>query len=88
MGISDTVNAMSPHVSELLEKVRAMPLSGRAELAALILATMDGDADADAEQAWSSELRARAERAIDGVTEGEDWESVHALALEEIGEAR
>lgn len=87
MKISDTVGVMSPQVSELLEKVRAMSISGRAEIAALILATIDGDADADAEQAWSAELRARAERAVDG-SRGEDWDAVQALALAELDNVR
>jgi hypothetical protein len=71
-------------VSELLEQARQLPVSQRAELAAEILATMDGEPDPGVDQAWALEIARRAERAVDGVSEGEDWEAVHRELLAEL----
>jgi Putative addiction module component len=59
-------------------------MSDRAEPAAEILSTMDGEPDPDAEQAWALEIARRAERAVDGVSRGEDWEAVHDELMAEI----
>jgi len=75
---------MHAMVSDLLEQARLLPLSQRAELAAELLSTMDGEPDPGAAQAWALEIARRAERAIDGVSQGEDWEAVHDELMAEL----
>ena len=58
----------------------ALPEEERAALAVELLATLDGQADPDAEQAWVEEITRRAERARAGETVGVDADAVHAEA--------
>jgi hypothetical protein len=77
---------MNAAVSDLLEQARQLPVSQRAELAAEILSTMDGEPDPGADRAWVIEIARRAKRAVDGVSQGEDWEAVHAELLAELSQ--
>lgn len=56
----------------------------RAELAAELMASLDGPADPDAEAAWAAEIKRR----IDGIEEGtvalEPWEDVKRRIEREI----
>ena len=56
----------------------------RAELAAEVLARLDGPADADAESAWELEIRRRIEAIEAGTVELEPWEEVKHRIEEEI----
>jgi hypothetical protein len=49
---------------KLLEDALKLALSERAELAAELLASLDGAPDADAEAAWAAEIERRAARAV------------------------
>ena len=62
----------------LLDEALRLPLRERAELAAELLASVDGESDADAEQAWISEVEQRAQRALGGHSRGRDAEIVFA----------
>ena len=48
----------------------------RAELAAEVLASLDGPADAGAEAAWEQEIRRRTEAIDAGTVELESWDDV------------
>ena len=52
----------------------------RAALAVELLATLDGEAESGAEQAWVEEITRRAERARAGETAGIDAGAVHLEA--------
>lgn len=73
---------MSQHARHLLDEALRLPLADRAELAAELLASVDGAADADAEQAWTAEIERRALRALRGESVGKDA----SVALVEIEE--
>jgi len=48
----------------------------RAELAAEILASLDGPADPDAEEAWAEEIRRRIDSIESGTAKLEPWDEV------------
>jgi putative addiction module component (TIGR02574 family) len=61
---------------KLLEDALKLALSERAELAAELLASLDGAPDADAEAAWAAEIEGRAARARSGADPGRPWPEV------------
>ena len=70
--------AMSDDTRHLLDEALRLSLPERAELAAELLASIDGAPDADAEQAWAVEIERRAERALRGESRGRDAADVLA----------
>jgi putative addiction module component (TIGR02574 family) len=75
---------MSARAKDLLRDALELPLDQRAELAADLLASMDGAADADVEAAWGAEIERRARQALSGQTEPIPWETVRDQALDKI----
>jgi hypothetical protein len=71
---------MSARARDILQDALSLPPEERADVAVELLASLDGEADADAEQAWAREIAARAERARRGETVGADAQAVHAEA--------
>ena len=58
----------------------------RAELAAEVLASLDGPSDADAETAWEEEVRRRIEAIDSGTMELEPWKAVkHRIEKDILG---
>ena len=55
-----------------------LPLPERAELAADLLASLDGEPDADVEAAWASEIEGRAREALANPEDDVAWEAVRA----------
>jgi putative addiction module component (TIGR02574 family) len=62
--------------TKLLEDALKLKLPERAELAAELLASLDGAADEDAEAAWTAEIERRAARARSGDDPGNPWPEV------------
>ena len=69
---------MTNRTQELLSEVLKLPLAERASLAAEVLASIDGAADADAEEAWLAEIERRGRRVLSGESKGVPWEEVRA----------
>jgi len=69
---------MSETARQILEEALRLPLDERAAVIAELIASMDGEPDADAEQAWAAEIERRARRALRGESAGRDWSSVRA----------
>lgn len=69
---------MTTSARKLLEEALALPVSDRAELAADLLASLDGVADADVEAAWDAEIARRARDAVANPDDDLSWESVRA----------
>src|SRR5262245_14602464 len=73
------VERMIPDMTKAGKTVLANALrlseSERAELAAEVLASLDGPADADAEAAWEREIRRRIAAIEAGAIELEPWEA-------------
>jgi len=70
---------------KLLKSALELELDQRAELAAELLASLDGAPDEDAEAAWAAEIERRATRARSGKDPGRPWSEVrdrikHGLA--------
>jgi len=61
---------------KLLEDALKLGLPERAELAAELIASLDGAADEDAEAAWAAEIERRAARARSGDDPGKPWSEV------------
>src|SRR6202142_1445920 len=55
---------MSERARKLLQDAMERPVPERAELAADLLASLDGEPDADVEAAWASEIERRAREAL------------------------
>jgi len=55
-----------------------LPLSERAELAADLLASLDGEPEQDVEAAWTSEIERRAREALADPDDDVAWETVRA----------
>jgi len=64
---------MSKAGAKLLEDAMKLGLPERAELAAELLASLDGAPDEDAEAAWAAEIERRAARARSGDDPGRPW---------------
>jgi putative addiction module component (TIGR02574 family) len=61
---------------DLLEHAMKLPDDKRAKLASELLASLDGPADADVEQAWGAEIKRRIADVESGSVELEDWQQV------------
>ncbi len=78
---------MTKQAQELLALARKLPESERAELAAQIMATFDGDAEEDAtevEAAWAAEIERRLEGYLSGKDKAVPWEAARAEALRRL----
>jgi hypothetical protein len=71
---------MGARTSGILADALSLPAEERAGLAVELLASLDGEPDPDAEQAWVEEITARAQRARSGQSVGLEAEAVHAQA--------
>ena len=69
---------MTQRAQKLIREALELPLNERAEVAAELLASIDGEPDSDAEAAWATEVERRARRAIAGESVGSDWTDVRA----------
>jgi putative addiction module component (TIGR02574 family) len=69
---------MATPPSDVRSSALALPARDRARLAHELLVSLDGPAEADAAEAWVSELERRASEVLDGVLKPEDWTTVRA----------
>jgi len=67
---------MTKAAQAVLADALRLDADARAELAAELLASLDGPADADAEAAWDAEIERRIEAIESGEIRLEPWESV------------
>ncbi|WP_086001870.1 addiction module protein [Plesiocystis pacifica] len=67
---------MTERASALLSTALQLSTSERAELAAQLLASLDGEPDADADAAWAAEIERRARRVLADGSRGRRWEEV------------
>ena len=69
---------MSDQADRLLNEALKLTASERAHVAAELLASVDGEADADAEAAWAAEIDRRVRQIEADGPKGNDWHTVHA----------
>jgi putative addiction module component (TIGR02574 family) len=67
---------MTKAAEAVLAEALRLGTKARAEIAAELLASLDGPADADAEQAWEAEIRRRVEALETGTERLEPWDDV------------
>jgi len=70
---------------KLLKSALELELDQRAELAAELLASLDGAPDEDAEAAWAVEIERRAVRARSGEDPGLPWPEVRDRIKRSLG---
>jgi hypothetical protein len=75
---------MSKMSQKVLDEALQLELSERAELAAELLASLDGQPDKDVEAAWAAEIERRAARARSGVDAGRPWAEARDAAKEAL----
>ena len=76
--------AMSKTSEKVLAEALQLDLSDRAELAAELLASLDGEPDKDVEAAWAAEIERRAERARSGEDAGRPWTEARDAAKDAL----
>lgn len=67
---------MSKTADDLLTKAKRLSTTERADLAAALLASLDGEPEGDVEAAWAAEIQRRAERVRSGEAKGRLWSEV------------
>ena len=75
---------MTKTVEAVLADALRLDLDARAELAAELLASLDGPADPDAEAAWEVEIERRVAAIEAGTMKLEPWEDVKRRIEKEI----
>ncbi len=75
---------MSKVAEKLLSEALTLPTDERAELAAELIASLDGPADPDVESAWAAEIERRAAKVLSGESKGTPWEEVRRRIEREI----
>jgi len=78
------VETMGEAAKRLLKEALELPEAERAELAAELMASFDGEPDPDVEAAWAVEIERRAARVLSGESEGVPWDEVRARIESEL----
>lgn len=68
--------AVTTNAQKLFQQALTLVANDRAELAAQLLASLDGDAEANVESAWAAEIERRAAEARQNPDDDEDWRTV------------
>lgn len=76
---------MSDAARKVLSDALALSDDERAELASELIASLDGPADRDLENAWLAEIDRRVAAALERGEPGDDWTAVRARLLGELG---
>jgi len=69
---------MTVQSQRLLSDALLLPEKDRAELASLIIASLDGPPDPDAESLWAEEISRRIQEFEKDPSRAEDWQAVKA----------
>jgi putative addiction module component (TIGR02574 family) len=67
---------MSKIAEDILSNAMRLSITERAELAAALLASLDGEPDEAVESAWAAEIQRRVERIRSGAAKGRSWSDV------------
>lgn len=77
---------MMKEARAVLADALRLDIDARAQLAAELLASLDGPADPDAESAWAAEIERRVAAIESGTAELEPWEDVkHRIERDILG---
>ena len=75
---------MGEGAKKLLHEALRLPTEERAELAAELIASLDGPAGPDVEVAWAAEIERRVAKVLSGESRGSPWEEVRRRIEREI----
>ena len=75
-------------VDRVLQEALELPTEDRAQIAASLLASIDGPDDDDADDLWAREIERRAQRAQAGESQGVDWKDVKRRVRERLDHRR
>jgi len=75
---------MTAQSHQLLSEALRLPEKDRAELASMIIASLDEPADPDAESAWAEEIARRIQEFEKDPSRAEDWEAVKARIQQKL----
>ncbi|MEW6269190.1 MAG: addiction module protein [Thermodesulfobacteriota bacterium] len=75
---------MGRAAKKLLNQALELPTRERADLAAELIASLDGPADPDVEAAWAAEIERRATRVLSGESRGIPWDEVRRRAERDL----
>lgn len=78
------IKGMMKTAEAVLADALRLDAKSRAELAAELLASLDGPADPDAEAAWAAEIERRVAAIEAGAAELEPWEQVKRRIQKEL----
>lgn len=67
---------MNEPAKKILEQALGLSIPQRAEVAAELLASLDGEPEPDAEAAWAAEIERRIQRIRSGQAKGRPWAEV------------
>lgn len=67
---------MNEPAKKILDEALKLSLPQRAEVAAELLASLDGESEPDAEAAWAAEIEERIRRIQSGQAKGRPWAEV------------
>jgi len=84
--IRGSLNEMSKMGRKVLDEALQLELSERAELAAELLASLDGEPDEDVEAAWAAEIGRRAAPARSGEDAGRGWAEARDAAKDALSQ--
>ena len=79
-----TIRGMTKATKAVLADALRLREDERAELAAELLASLDGPTDPDAEAAWETEIRRRVDAIDAGAMEFEPWDALKQRIEKEI----
>jgi putative addiction module component (TIGR02574 family) len=77
-------SSMGKTGQKVLDEALQLDLSERAELAAELLASLDGEPEAEVEAAWAAEIERRASRARSGEDPGRPWAEARGAARDAL----
>jgi Putative addiction module component len=69
---------MGRTVQEIFQESAGLPDRERAELAGMLIESLDGESDPDVEAAWAEEIKERVRQARAGELESRPWREVLA----------
>lgn len=72
----------------LYEEALTLPDGDRADLAARLIESLDGDAEGDVDSAWNAEIARRLEALDAGRVRPVPWEEAEDMIFGDLGDAR
>ena len=76
---------MTAHAKDILRDALTLTAEERAELAEELFVSIGGEAEAEIQATWGTEIERRARRALADDSGSVPWETVRARSMEKLG---